>query len=80
MKKTVDISPSLLREAKRLAAREGVTLETLIERGQHRVVSESQSAAPFKLRRGGVKGEGLQPGLQNASWNQLLDLIYEGRG
>jgi len=80
MKTTVDISTALLREARRRAAREGVTLETLIERGLRRVVSEAQPAAPFKLRRGSVKGEGLRPELRNASWDQLLELIYEGRG
>lgn len=80
MKTTVDISDPLLREAKRLAAREGVTLKTLIERGLHRVVSETRPTTKFKLRRASVKGKGLQPGVRHASWEQLLDLIYEGRG
>ena len=80
MKTTVDISDPLLREAKKLAAREGVTLKTLIERGLHRVVSERKQVTPFKLRRASVKGKGLQPGVRNASWEQLLDMAYEGRG
>ena len=80
MKTTVDISDPLLREAKRLAAREGVTLKTLIERGLHRVVSETKSAATFRLRQASVKGRGLQPGVRHASWEQLRDMAYEGRG
>lgn len=80
MKTTVEISDPLLREARKLAAREGVTLRTLIERGLHRVIIETKESAPFKLRRASVKGKGLQTGVRNASWEQLLDMAYEGRG
>jgi hypothetical protein len=80
MKTTIDISAPLLREAKRLAARDGVTLKTFVERGLQRVISERKQATPFKLRRASVKGEGLQPGVRDASWEQLLDMAYEGRG
>jgi hypothetical protein len=80
MKTTVEISDPLLREARKVAAREGVTLRTLIERGLHRVVTESKPGTPFKLRRASFKGKGLQPGLQNASWEVIRDLAYEGRG
>jgi len=51
MKTTVEISDSLLREARRLAAREGVTLRTLVERGLHRVIAETEHSSPFKRRR-----------------------------
>ena len=56
MKTTVEISDSLLREVRRLAAREGVTLRTLVERGLHHVLSETKHRAPFKLRRASFKG------------------------
>jgi hypothetical protein len=80
MKTTVEISDPLLREARKLAAREGITLRALIERGLHRVVAETKPGAPFKLRRASFKGKGLQPNLRHAAWEHVRDLAYEGRG
>ncbi|MCX7363295.1 MAG: DUF2191 domain-containing protein [Alphaproteobacteria bacterium] len=80
MKTTVDISDPLLREARKIATREGITLKALIERGLHRVVSETKPAVPFKLRRASFKGKGLRPELRDASWDRIRDLIYEERG
>jgi hypothetical protein len=80
VKTTIDISDPLLREAKRLAAREGVTLKALIERGLHRVVSETKPTSAFKLRRGSFKGKGLRPELRDASWDRIRDLIYDEHG
>jgi hypothetical protein len=80
MKTTVEISDSLLREARRLAAREGVTLRTLIERGLHRVIAETKHRAPFKLRRASFKGNGRQTELDGAPWDMLRDLAYKDRG
>jgi hypothetical protein len=80
MKTTVEISDPLLREARKLAAREGVTLRTVIERGLHRVITETKQGTPFKLRRASFKGKGLQPDLRHASWEHIRDLAYEGRG
>jgi hypothetical protein len=76
MKTTVEISDSLLREARRLAAREGVTLRALVERGLHRVIAETKHRAPFKLRRASFKGKGLQSEFRHASWEQVRDLVY----
>jgi hypothetical protein len=80
MKTTVEISDALLREVRRVAAREGVTLRTLVERGLHRVLADTKPGAPFKLRRASFKGKGRQPELAEASWDRLHDLTYEGRG
>jgi hypothetical protein len=80
MKTTVEISDALLREARKIAAREGVTLRTLVERGLHRVVAETKHATPFKLRRASFKGKGLRAGLGEPSWDRLRDLGYAGRG
>ncbi len=80
-KTTIEIADPLLREARKLAVREGVTLREIVERGLRRVVAEAKpGAAPFKLRRVSFKGTGLQPGVREGSWERLRDLIYEGRG
>jgi hypothetical protein len=80
MKTTVEISDSLLSEVRQLAAREGVTLRTLVERGLRRVVSETASSAPFKLRRASYKGKGRQAEFREASWDVLRDAAYRDRG
>lgn len=80
MKTTVEISDALLSEVRKLAAREGVTLRVLVERGLHRVVAETKQGAPFKLRRASFKGKGLREELRDAPWEKLRDLIYEDRG
>ncbi len=80
MKTTVEISGPLLREAHTMAAREGATLHTLIERGLRRVVAEARPSAPFKLRRASFKGMGLRPDLPDASWKHVRGLAYEGCG
>ena len=80
MKTTVEISDPLLREARKLAEREGVTLRALVERGLRRVVTESKSGSPFKLRHASFRGKGLQAEVRGANWSRLRDLAYEGRG
>jgi hypothetical protein len=79
MKTAIEISDALLREAHRVAAREGVTLDALVERCPDRVVGEKRRAAPFKLRSASFKGKGLHSGLGNASWETIRDLAYENR-
>jgi hypothetical protein len=61
MKTTVEISDPLLREARELAVREEVTLRTLVEHGLHRVVAETKSGVPLRLRRASFKGKGCSP-------------------
>jgi hypothetical protein len=80
MKTTVEISDPLLREARRVAAQEGVTLRALIEQGLRRVVSDAGSAAKFELRAASFKGSGLHEEAAGASWAELRDLAYKGRG
>jgi hypothetical protein len=80
MKTTIEISDPLLREARKLAEREGVTLRALVERGLNRVIGETKHVAPFKLRRAEFKGKGMQPEFRNALWDTPRDEIYRGRG
>lgn len=81
MKTTVDIPAPLLEEARRAADREGTTLKALVEAGLRRVLAEHRGkGAPFRLRDASFRGEGLQPGVSNGSWEAIRDAIYEGRG
>ena len=80
MKTTIEISDPLLRETRKLAESEGVTLRALVERGLRRVVAETKPNPPFKLRRASFKGKGLQADMRGASWDKLRALAYEGRG
>lgn len=82
MKTTIHIPDSLFDEAKKVAHRERTTLKALVEEGLRKVVTERTGRGPgeFKLRPASFKGQGLNPSLEGASWDRILDLSYEGRG
>jgi Arc/MetJ family transcription regulator len=80
MKTTIEISDSLLDEAKRLAAKEGTTIRAYVEQGLRRIVAERKSRGQFRLRKATFKGKGLQPGVQDATWERIREAIYQGRG
>jgi hypothetical protein len=80
MKTTVDISDNLLEEAKKLAAREETTVRALIEQGLRQIITARKRPGVFRLRKATFKGQGLQPGISTATWDQIRDLAYEGRG
>jgi len=80
MKTTIDIADPLLNRAKQVAADEGITLRELVEDGLRRVIEDREKRPPFRLRRASFRGNGLQPGQTEGSWEQVRDLIYEGRG
>jgi len=79
MKTTIEISDALLREARKLAAKEGVTLRALVERGLHRVIAETKGP-PFRMRDGSFAGNGLQPEVRDLSWDQIREMLYERDG
>lgn len=80
MKTTIEISTPILEEAKRLARQEGRTLREMVEEGLRAVVASRQSRPKFVLEDKSFKGQGLQEGIQEGSWADLRDRIYEGRG
>jgi putative antitoxin of VapBC-like toxin-antitoxin system len=80
MKTTLDISDPLLREARKVAARERTTLRALVEQGLRQVVADKKSKPAFRLRKASFKGRGLRPEVADAGWDRLRDLAYEGRG
>jgi hypothetical protein len=77
MKTTVDIADPVLREARKVAAREGTTLRNLIEEGLRRVLAEKKRPKPpFRLRLVTFKGAGLHSELHDANWDEIRDLSY----
>lgn len=81
MKTTIEIADPLLDAARRIAARDGDSLRSLVEQGLRKVVAERRvRAKPFRLRDASVHGEGLQPEFAGASWEQMRAVIYEGHG
>jgi hypothetical protein len=80
MKTTIEISDSLLDEAKKLAAKEGTTVRAFVEQGLRRVVAERKSRGMFRLRKAAFRGKGLQPGVEDATWERIRETIYQGRG
>jgi hypothetical protein len=80
MKTTIEISDSLLNEAKKLAAKEGTTVRAFVEQGLRKVVAERKSRGAFRLRKAAFKGKGIQPGVEDATWERIRETIYQGRG
>jgi hypothetical protein len=55
-------------------------MRMLLGRRFGHVATETKPRARFKLRRASFKGRGLQADVRGASWSELRDLAYEGRG
>jgi hypothetical protein len=80
MKTTVEIPDSLLREVKKIASAEGMTVKALIGEGLRRIIDERKRAGPFRLRKATFKGDGLQAPVAGSPWERIRDMAYEGRG
>ncbi len=80
MKTTVEITDSLLEEARKVASRDGTSLRVLIEEGLRRVIAQRKRGGKFRLRKATFKGNGLQSGVAAATWDRIREMAYEGRG
>ncbi|HWI09953.1 MAG TPA: hypothetical protein VNU48_01345 [Burkholderiaceae bacterium] len=81
MKTTLDIQTALLDEVRKIAARDGETLRSLVEQGLRKVVAErSAKARPFRLRDASVGTPGAPSDYESLSWEAKRALMYEGRG
>ena len=78
MKTTVEIPDSLLREAKQYAAKEGISLRTVVERGLEMALRRApRSSRRFRLKTVTTKGEAQ---VCDGSWSTIRSLIYDGHG
>ena len=80
LKTTIEIADDLAGTAKAYAARENITLRSLIERGFRLVLRVDSQRDRFKLRDASVGGRGLQPLYRDAEWARLRESAYEDRG
>jgi hypothetical protein len=80
MKTTIDIPDSLMARCKKVISEQHVTFRSLVEEGLDRVLDERIHRKPFKLRSIPFRGGGFQPGFDEASWERIRDVVYEGRG
>ena len=80
MKTTIEIADDLAGKAKDYAAKENVTLRSLIERGLRMVLRTDSRRDRFELRDASVDGRGLQPHYRDAEWARVREAAYEDRG
>jgi len=80
MKTTIELPEELLDQLRRTARREGSTLRRLVEEGLQRCLKARRKATHRELDFPSYGGSGLTPEFQGASWSQLRDEIYQGRG
>ena len=81
MKTTLEIPDPLLAQVRRIAARDGETLRSLVEQGLRKVVAErSAKTKPFKLQDCSFGTPGGPSEYEKLSWDEKRALMYEGRG
>jgi hypothetical protein len=81
MKTTIEIADDLFESAQQLARKEKTTFRSLTEQGLRMVLREKQAKSPrWKWKPVTFKGDGLSDEFKNASWEQIRDAIYKGRG
>ena len=74
MKTTINIADAILDQAKRRAREENRTLRDVVEEALRRMLAEEDRPRNrFHLKSGAFHGEGLQPGIIEGQW---WDLIY----
>ena len=80
MKTTIEIADDLAQLAKAHAARENITLRSLVERGLRLALRADGERERFVLRDASVGGRGLQPPFREGDWARVRESAYEGRG
>lgn len=81
MKTTIDIADPLFEQAKREAARRGITLRALVEQGLRQALEQPEPRKPFKFKPVVFEGGGgMRPEVAAGGWPAIREIIYEGRG
>ena len=80
MKTTIDISDSILEQAKQLARDQNVTLRSLTEEGLRKVIEERSASHRRGVNPVTFRGKGLSSEFQGATWERIRDAAYNGHG
>ena len=80
MKTTIEISDDLATMAKAHAARENITLRSLIERGLRLALRADGDTDRFVMKDTSVGGRGVQPPHREGDWARIRESAYEDRG
>jgi hypothetical protein len=81
MKTTIELNDALVLRAKTLAAQRQQTLKSILETALRQFLdANTEATPPFKLRKSGFRGNGLQVHLTAEDWDEIRSQIYQGRG
>jgi predicted transcriptional regulator len=76
---TVDLPDELVAEVQRLAREQNRTMRSVMEEALRATIAKYQRAQEFELADESVDGNGLQPGLREADWDELRAIAYGNR-
>ena len=77
VKTTLEISDAVFEEAKRYAARHGISFRELVEVSLRHRLDSKPAAGRFRLRKKTFHAETL---IDTGDWPAVRKLVYEGRG
>lgn len=77
VKTTVEISDALLRQAKRVAANEGIPVRELIEQGLRHALALHERPRKSGFRQVVFHGSGLTPEFEKARWDKFREAAYQ---
>lgn len=80
MKTTIELPDELVRQARRVARREGTTLRALTEEGLQRSLEARRQTVRRPLDFPTYGGSGLTDEFEGAPWARIRDEIYRERG
>lgn len=79
MRTTVDLPDELLAEVQRIAREQKRTMRSVMEEALRSTIAKYQRAQVFELPDASVDGNGLQPALRDADWDELRAAAYGNR-
>lgn len=79
MKTTVEIHDVLLERARLRAKETGQPLRAIIEDGLRELLAKPKPTTKYKMKDASYGNPGDPDPLRNYTWEELRDIIYEGR-